>query len=130
MTNENNGTARVLIAEDDLWSCMFIESIFSRFYSHVEYKIVHNGQDAVSAIEEYEPQLVFMDVSLPIMDGIEASFKIREKIPSCKLVFMSGYFANENIKSRVEQLRDVEYITKPVTEGKINFYLSKIAASA
>lgn len=49
-----------------------------------------NGAQALKAAQEVRPDLVIMDVSMPIMNGLEAALRLREKLPGVKLVLMSA----------------------------------------
>lgn len=46
------------------------------------------------------------------MDGVDMSFRIREKLPECSIIFMSGYADKEYLKSAI-RLSAVNYIEKP-----------------
>jgi CheY-like chemotaxis protein len=49
-----------------------------------------NGAQALLAAQELRPDLVIMDVSMPIMNGLEAALRLKEKLPGVKLVLMSA----------------------------------------
>jgi len=48
-----------------------------------------DGLDAVRKAEELQPGLVLMDIGLPKMNGIESARLIRQKVPNCKIVFLT-----------------------------------------
>lgn len=72
-----------------------------------------NGEAALELIPKLNPDVVFTDVRMPIMDGIELIRNIREKYPNIISIIVSGYsdfeYAHEAIKMNVE-----EYLLKPV----------------
>jgi DNA-binding NarL/FixJ family response regulator len=50
-----------------------------------------NGQEAVTAAERLHPDLVLLDVFMPVMGGIEAARQIRERVPDLLIVFVSQH---------------------------------------
>lgn len=68
---------RVLIAEDDLTIRQMMVTLLCR--CGFECKSVDNGQSVVAEWEEHDFDFIFMDVQMPIMDGLTATRIIREK---------------------------------------------------
>jgi CheY-like chemotaxis protein len=63
------------VAEDNEVNQIVVEQILLE--AGQDYKIVDNGQMAVDAFQENRPDLVLMDVSMPVMNGLEATEAIR-----------------------------------------------------
>ena len=63
----------VLVAEDHDSNFRLIESILRK-----DYNLIHawNGQEAVNMFREYDPQLILMDINMPVMNGYEATREI------------------------------------------------------
>lgn len=68
-------TRRVLVAEDNLANKRFVSAVLGSF--DVETDIVMNGADAVEAAKKTAYDLILMDVHMPIMNGVEATKRIR-----------------------------------------------------
>ncbi len=66
----------VLVAEDNEVNRLYIEYVLQEL--GVSYLIVHNGQKAVEHFETYSPKLIFMDISMPILNGYQATQRIRD----------------------------------------------------
>lgn len=73
-----------------------------------------NGMEAVGMAELLKPDLVLMDLSMPIMDGIEATKKIKEKLPQIKVMILTSFSDQNHVIPAIEagasgyQLKDVE----------------------
>ncbi|QLH09114.1 response regulator [Candidatus Nitrosotenuis sp. DW1] len=53
--------------------------------------LASNGQEAVLQFEKHVPNLVFMDAKMPILDGYDAFFRIRNKFPNANIIMMTGF---------------------------------------
>ena len=65
----------ILVAEDNEVNQIVVEQILLE--AGQDYKIVDNGQMAVDAYQEQRPDLILMDVSMPVMNGLEATETVR-----------------------------------------------------
>lgn len=68
-----------------------------------------DGEDGLEKALLFAPEIILTDVKMPRMDGVDMSFKIREKFPDCSIIFMSGYADKEYLKSAI-RLSAVNYI--------------------
>jgi two-component system NarL family response regulator len=73
-----------------------------------------NGQEAVKLIQEARPDVVIMDVSMPVMDGIEATKQIKQFDPSIKVLILTSFSEQDYVIPALEagadgyQLKEVE----------------------
>jgi two-component system, NarL family, response regulator LiaR len=54
-----------------------------------------NGADALEKVEELAPDLVLMDLKMPVMNGVQATRRIRERFPNVKVLVLTTYDADE-----------------------------------
>lgn len=85
-----------------------------------------DGEDGLEKALLFAPEIILTDVKMPRMDGVDMSFKIREKFPDCSIIFMSGYADKEYLKSAI-RLSAVNYIEKPFQPEELHSTL-RIAA--
>ena len=72
-----------------------------------------DGLDALRAAQDIRPDIILCDVRMPRMNGIDFAFKVKEMLPRCGLVFISGYSDQEYLKAAI-RLGAVDYVEKPL----------------
>lgn len=60
--------------------------------------LAHNGQEAIELVESAQPDIVFLDVSMPVMGGLEALAGIRKINPTIPVVMITAYGDIETMK--------------------------------
>jgi DNA-binding NarL/FixJ family response regulator len=78
--------------------------------------VATNGKEALGMVAKLSPDIVLMDIVMPIMDGLEATRRIRKQFPQIKVIVLTQY-------------EDREYVL-PVIEAGASGFISKIAASS
>lgn len=81
---------RILIAEDDAQLAHFVETLLHRDGRFVVVGLATNGDDAVRLCEERAPDLVLMDIGMPLRDGIEATRAIHARDENQHVVIYTG----------------------------------------
>eukprot|EP00522_Entomoneis_paludosa_P011115 CAMPEP_0172439646 /NCGR_PEP_ID=MMETSP1065-20121228/561_1 /TAXON_ID=265537 /ORGANISM="Amphiprora paludosa, Strain CCMP125" /LENGTH=897 /DNA_ID=CAMNT_0013188355 /DNA_START=80 /DNA_END=2776 /DNA_ORIENTATION=- len=102
---------RILIAEDNLVNQKVLLRTLNRIgLKHVD--IVDNGQLAVQASERESYDLIFMDVQMPVMDGLEATRIIAERPQHPKIVFLTAH-ALQDYQDKASAAGGDGFISKP-----------------
>jgi NarL family two-component system response regulator LiaR len=70
-----------------------------------------NGQDALDLCARVQPDVVLMDVVMPVMDGIEATQRLGERYPSVKVLVLSSFHDHESVYAMLRN-GAVGYLTK------------------
>lgn len=78
--------------------------------------VVEDGKAAIAAAEQYRPDVILLDVSLPVMRGFEAARKIIASQPKIKVLFVSNY-------------SDRDYVEEALRMGASGYVLKSQAAS-
>jgi len=70
-----------------------------------------NGQEAITLCEQFHPDIVLMDVVMPVMDGIEATGILKDRFPELKILVLSSFQDHESVYAMLRN-GAVGYITK------------------
>jgi DNA-binding NarL/FixJ family response regulator len=89
-TPPNAGAVRILIADDHL---LFAESLMAVLSEDERVDVVgiaEDGQRAVDLAAELQPDVILMDLRMPVLDGFEATRRIREAGLDTKILILTG----------------------------------------
>lgn len=119
------GQYTLLIAEDVLENYLLLQAVLKQ-----QYRLIYaeNGRQAVQMFKDYKPDLILMDIKMPIMDGFTATSEIRELDPDIPVLALTA-FAFDEEKEKAKKCRFSDYLVKPVDlpllKYKIKYYLNK-----
>lgn len=90
------GPVRVLVADDHQIVLQGLKTILDREGFEIVGEAT-DGREAVSRALELQPDLVVLDIGMPVMTGIEAASAIRQAIPSARLILLTVHTENQYI---------------------------------
>ena len=102
---------RVLIADDHR---IFAEAMRDTLNNDDRLDVVglaHNGREAVELVAELEPDIVLMDIKMPVLDGIEATRKIREANARTRVIVLTASGSEEEMR-RAREAGAAAFVTK------------------
>jgi len=113
----------ILIVEDTELNINLLTQLLEEDYNLL---VAKDGEQGVSMAQRETPDLILMDISLPILDGYEATRRIRKTITSTPILGLSAHaMSGDEEKAREAGCND--YLTKPIDEvlliKKLNQYL-------
>lgn len=106
----------VLIADDSEFMRNLLREILEE--DHTIVGEVENGVEAVEVYKEEAPDLVMMDIVMPIRDGIEATDDIKSSNPKANVIMCTSVGQEEKMKEAVRAGAD-GYITKPFQKPSV-----------
>ncbi|MFB6083637.1 MAG: chemotaxis protein CheY [Halorientalis sp.] len=108
--------SEVLIADDSEFMRNLLREILEE--DHQIVGEVENGVEAVEVYKEERPDLVMMDIVMPIRDGIEATDEIKSGDPDATVIMCTSVGQEEKMKEAVKAGAD-GYITKPFQKPSV-----------
>lgn len=120
-------TFRIFLAEDEPRILQFLEKKIRLLDPRFEISgTARNGMDALTLIEELHPQVLFSDVQMPVMNGLELISKARAAFPSIKIVIISGYRDFDYVREAM-RYEVMDYLLKPILDQDLLKVLHKLA---
>jgi len=80
----------ILIADDNL----FIRKALCKFFEQSDFNVcgeAENGKEAVDKAQELHPDLILLDLSMPVMNGLEATRVLKRMMPEVPVIMYSAY---------------------------------------
>lgn len=118
--------AKILLAEDEMISRVLTETLLTK--AGVEVTSVENGALAVEAVQNGEYQVILMDVQMPVMDGFDATRRIRElekgKGQGAVIIALTA-LAKQGDRERCLQAGMDDYLSKPIEKISLLEILTK-----
>ena len=119
-------TINVIVVEDERLIAKNIAKHIEQDNPHFKVvRIFSNGADAWEYIEQTPPHVVFTDISMPIMNGIELAGRIYESKDFIKCVILTGY-ADFNYAQSALRYGVDDYLLKPINPEELSNTLTKI----
>ena len=75
--------------------------------------VAHDGEEAVAFAEKHRPDIVLMDVRMPVMNGVEATAVIRQRLPDTQVIILTTYDDDQYIQDAL-QAGAVGYLLKDI----------------
>ncbi len=103
--------SKVLLVDDER---DFVEALSERLqlrdYSSA---VVYGGEEALSIVDEDEPEVMVLDLKMPGIDGLEVLKRVKEKHPNVEVIVLTGH-GSEDVARLCKELGACAYLEKPV----------------
>lgn len=115
---------RVLLAEDSLLNVKIATKVFEKL--SIRAAFAPNGEECVRMVSESEYDIVFMDCQMPVMDGFEATRRIRELVngKAIPIIAMTGATRDEE-REMCYSAGMTDFVAKPVSHEAIRTAILK-----
>ncbi len=121
-----NNTFRTIVAEDEkLIASNISKNISTCDPSFEVVAVCYDGLSALSAIEQYNPHVLFTDIKMPLMDGLSLIEKVHYNNPHVRCVLITGFGEFEYAKTAIK-FKAFDYLLKPLNKFELSKTLRKI----
>lgn len=118
---------KVMIVDDEPMIRQGLQSLVE--WDHYQFEVCATASNGVEALEKYKqhsPELILIDIRMPMMDGLQTIQELRKQGAACKILILSGYgefqYAQQAIRYRVDG-----YVLKPIDEDELTGFVAKIS---
>ncbi|MEO1229392.1 MAG: response regulator, partial [Myxococcota bacterium] len=117
----HGAASRVLVVDDDATNRLVLSRLLARLGLEVER--AEHGAQAVERALEAPFDLILMDCEMPVMDGFEATLKIREHLPGGPPIVACTAYSSLEDRARCLAVGMEEVLAKPLTRARLEAYL-------
>ncbi len=83
---------KVLVVDDEHIVADTLGIIFQK--SGFDCQVAYTGAEAISRIQDFCPELLLCDISMPGMNGLDTASNVIRKCPECRVLLLTGHYAN------------------------------------
>ena len=117
---------RILLADDEGIVVNSLSMIISKnFEGQFEIESAKSGRMAIEVAERFRPDVIFMDIQMPGINGIEAMKEIRAMLPSVVFIVLTAYDKFDYAKEAIG-LGVIDYLNKPYNQKAIISVIDRV----
>lgn len=117
--------AKILVVDDQQFVRHTLRSLLVQ-QPHWQVYEAASGKAAIESVREIEPDVVVMDIMMPQMSGVEATYELRRLAPKTKIVLISSYYTPEEAAHLARLFGDGNFIEKSATGKDLVPAISRI----
>ncbi len=117
--------ANVLIVDDSAFMRNMLRNIITQAGANVSGEAA-DGQEAVDKTKELQPQIVFLDIMMPNVNGLDALKQIKQEFPDVKVVMCTSAGQEKIIAEAVESGAS-EFVKKPFKPDEVSQVIAKLS---
>lgn len=112
-----------IIVEDEIPSAQELEYIISSYDDIEIHGIATNGDEGMKLVKSKKPNAVFLDINMPLKNGIELAKEVKNIDSSIDIIFITAY---EEYAVEAFKLYALDYILKPFNEKRIDVTVNRL----
>ncbi|MGC1784959.1 MAG: response regulator [Acidobacteriaceae bacterium] len=110
---------KILVVDDEILVADTLGIIFRK--RGFECRVSYTGAEAVACIEDFRPELLLCDITMPGMGGLEVVTNVTSRWPDCRILLLTGHYANLPSARKWAHTHSVpsRILTKPVLPAQL-----------
>jgi two-component system response regulator YesN len=115
----DNSLLKVLIVDDEYLVRNLLKHCID--WNEIGYEVIgeaSNAHEALDMVDSFKPDVIFTDIYMPFMDGLEFGKAVFERYPNIKIVVLTGYEEFEYAKKSVK-IGIADFLLKPINDDEI-----------
>jgi two-component system, LytTR family, response regulator AlgR len=116
---------KIIIADDEAPARNRIRELLMDIANTQVVAEAENGKQALELIQTYQPDLLLLDIRMPLMDGIEAASHIQKLASAPKIIFTTAY---DSYAIKAFDLNAIDYLLKPIRLERLQTAINKAQA--
>jgi two-component system, NarL family, response regulator LiaR len=120
---------RILIVEDHEFTRIGLKLSLEQMAGLTIVGEAADGEEGVNKVQELQPQVVLMDVEMPVLDGIEATRSIKEKWPEVRVIMLTSHKSDQTIFAALSAGAN-GYCLKNITAQQLSTVIRMVADGA
>jgi two-component system LytT family response regulator len=118
---------RVLMAEDHAPSRKLLKHLFKPLQGFELVGEAVNGEDLICKVMIEKPDIILVDINMPLLNGMEAVKSCKKVVPSLQVIFITGH---DEFALEAFDVNAIDYIVKPIDRDRLYAALGRAAALA
>lgn len=114
---------RCVIIEDEIPAAEELKYLISQNDNFIVEDMAYNGESGFELINRTHPDVVFMDINMPVQNGVELAKKVKEMDNTIIIVFVTAY---DEHAVKAFELNALDYILKPVDDIRLQLTLDRV----
>ena len=102
---------RLLVVDDEVDVCDFVKNFFKE--RNFEVLVAYNGQEALEVVNDKHPEIILLDLRMPVMDGMDTLKEIHKKSENAKVIVITAV-EDTQVAEEAKKHGAIDYITKPL----------------
>ena len=115
--------AKILVTDDAAFMRMMLKGILTK-YGHVIEEAV-NGRDMIDKYKSFQPDVVTLDITMPVMDGLEGIKELKKLYPSAKVIMCSAMGQQAMVIEAIQSGAS-DFIVKPFEPDRVMAAINKV----
>ncbi len=118
---------KIMVVDDNEPLRSLVKELLNIYAPDCEIITAENGEKSIAVAKEMEPDVIFMDLKMPGMNGIEATAKIKSFLPSSRVVILTGFVDNKLLED-AKSAGACHYMLKNTMHNELKPLLKRLLA--